>query len=411
MRTGLRRLSSPLVAVALASMLSASSGAVTAVVNPVQFDRWMYPFNSSPGLRQTAPTFGAVGVAGFDNKDGQLLVAGNTVAAGIPSGLGAANYDVVSVRVTATHSTGVFVYDPTYDAWQTYLPVGTPGRVADADAGRPMELYGIGLRNGYTALSLGPISPGIPFFEEYEAFGPSLNAGVRNAFPLDYAVPDPAGDVSNNVIHPTLASGFNPTPWALGVSTSGLAPGAAVPQGVPGVSAGGSFRFQVDLTDPAQLAYVRAGLHAGVVGFAVVSMHETGQMTGGTNPNFYTADATATDPAAIPPKIEIVVNLPVCGDGIDNDADGKVDFPADVGCRDKLWPYEKPQCQDGIDNESDGKIDFDGGASLNGGVPITAPDPNCTTSSRNKEKACGLGFELAVVVPVIAALRKRRRRS
>jgi hypothetical protein len=33
---------------------------------------------------------------------------------------------------------------------------------------------------------------------------------------------------------------------------------------------------------------------------------------------------------------------------------------------------------DGIDNEGDGLIDFDGGASHNGGVPLTAPDPRAS---------------------------------
>ena len=407
MRSRSRRLALLLAVAALVSFRAAGAGALTGLIDPVEFDRWMYPFNSSPGLRPSAPVFGAVGTAGFDNKDGELLIAGNTVAAGIPSGLGAASYDVVSVRVTVTHSIGSIFYDPTYDAWRTYLPPSDPRRVADSDAGRPLELYGIGLRNGFTSLSLGPVNPGTPAFEEYEAFSPTAGVGVRNAYPLDFGVPDAAGDVANNVIHPTLASGFDPSPWAIGVSTSGLAPGAAVPQGVPGVSAGATFRFLVDLSDPAVKTYVQQGLNAGVLGFAVVSLYETAQ-TGGANPNFYTADST--DPAAIAPTIEVVVNLPQCGDGVDNDADGKIDYPADIGCSDRAWKFEKPQCQDGIDNDADGKIDFDGGASLNGGVPIGAIDPSCKTSYRNGEK-CGLGFELVVVVPALAALRKRRRRA
>ena len=54
-----------------------------------------------------------------------------------------------------------------------------------------------------------------------------------------------------------------------------------------------------------------------------------------------------------------------CNDGKDNDNDGKIDYPADIGCYDKLdndEVYEgntrKFQCQDGIDNDSDGKVDF-----------------------------------------------------
>jgi hypothetical protein len=406
-RTRVRRLSSLLAPAAFAALAAAGAEAQPVAIDPVEFDRWMYPFNGTPGIRPSAPVFGAVGTAGFDNRDGQLLIAGNTVAAGIPSGLGAANYEILSVRVTVTHSIGPIFYDPTYDVWQSYLPVGNPARVNDTDAGRPLELYGIGLRNGFTSLSLGPAAPGTPAFEEYESFGPG-GVGVRNAFPLAFGVADPAGDVSNNVLHPTLASGFDPVPWAIGLTTSGLAPGAAVPQGVPGVSPGETFQFQVNVNNPSIRAYIQQGLHAGVLGFAVTSLYESAQ-TGGSNPNFYTADST--DAAAVAPTIEISANWTRCSDGIDNDGDGRTDFPSDVGCKDAAWKFEQPKCQDGIDNESDGKIDFDGGASLNGGVPIGTPDPHCKTAWRNNEKACGLGFELAVIVPVIAALRKRRRRA
>ncbi|MFN0251171.1 MAG: hypothetical protein ACKV2T_30125 [Kofleriaceae bacterium] len=51
-----------------------------------------------------------------------------------------------------------------------------------------------------------------------------------------------------------------------------------------------------------------------------------------------------------------------CGDGEDNDGDGMIDFPDDVGCvglndesEDSL---PSAQCQDGRDNDTDGKIDY-----------------------------------------------------
>lgn len=60
-------------------------------------------------------------------------------------------------------------------------------------------------------------------------------------------------------------------------------------------------------------------------------------------------------------------SLPQCSDGIDNDNDGKIDFPADPGCFSNsdnseinLPPPQPslPQCSDRIDNDNDGKIDF-----------------------------------------------------
>jgi len=53
---------------------------------------------------------------------------------------------------------------------------------------------------------------------------------------------------------------------------------------------------------------------------------------------------------------------PECSDGIDNDGDGLIDFPADCGCTDPSDPAEAPnpptQCSDGVDNDGDGLIDF-----------------------------------------------------
>jgi hypothetical protein len=68
---------------------------------------------------------------------------------------------------------------------------------------------------------------------------------------------------------------------------------------------------------------------------------------------------------------------PACSDSLDNDGDGRTDFPDDPGCMTPGSVTEQPRCQDGIDTDQDGGIDFDGGASLNGGVPLGAPDPEC----------------------------------
>jgi hypothetical protein len=159
---------------------------------------------------------------------------------------------------------------------------------------------------------------GPPGFEENEAY--CAGCGVfgqakRNIFPLDPGVPDPQGDVANNVVRlaPLTGSGFNPSPWAIAKSTSGLAPGATLPQGSFGVSAGETFVFDVNTADPDVLAYVRNGLNAGVLAFAITSMHVTEQQAGGSNPNFYTRDSV--DAGAIAPTMELIVSLPEPGAG------------------------------------------------------------------------------------------------
>jgi hypothetical protein len=47
-------------------------------IAPVNFDRWMYPFNGTPGTRNLAPTFGAPSEApDFDNATA-VIVAVNS---------------------------------------------------------------------------------------------------------------------------------------------------------------------------------------------------------------------------------------------------------------------------------------------------------------------------------------------
>jgi subtilisin family serine protease len=63
-------------------------------------------------------------------------------------------------------------------------------------------------------------------------------------------------------------------------------------------------------------------------------------------------------------------------------------------------------CFDGLDNDGDGAVDVDG----DGGTP----DPHCTSgfdSSENTPSSCGLGPELALLLPLLGALRRGRRRN
>jgi hypothetical protein len=109
----------------------------------------------------------------------------------------------------------------------------------------------------------------------------------------------------------------------------------------------------------------------------------------------------------ISPMSVAVVRLPptACGNGVDDDGDGLVDHPADPGCSSPFDEGELStvQCDNGRDDDGDGTIDWRGDAS---------GDPDCYAISDRSElpsppPGCGLGPELAVLVPALWWMRRR----
>jgi hypothetical protein len=259
----------------------------------VSLDRWMYPFAFTGGTRELAPTFGAAGTPDFDNRDGQFLIVFDTSSAVAP-GLGAANYQINSVTIRAmVGSPAGFAYDPTYDSYRTYLPAADAEFLTDSDAGRPVELHGVGFRNGYTTFSFGPNDGQPPGFEESSPFG-APGVGTRNVFPLGFLTPGSGTDVANNVTDRKESN-----PWAIG--TVLLGPGDPVPDNA-------MLSFAIDLANDDIRDYLQSGLNDGVLGFAITSLHTASQGGGGPpTPQFITRENMSA--GAMPAMLEIDVQV------------------------------------------------------------------------------------------------------
>lgn len=267
-------------------------------------DRWMYTFGSQPGVETEATVFSVLGTAfegTFDIRDGQFLV-GYQTGSRIATGQGMARYRVLSASVVARISRDkVFRYDPTFDALETYLPETDPAYVPDSDAARPIELHAVGYRNGLSAVSFQETTP--------FSFGNPVQKRVRNAFAAQYQNADGTGplvDVSNNCYEEPGYPRFEARPFSVGRCP--LAPGAEVDINT-------DFTFDIDLTDPGAIRYIREGLNAGRLNFMITSLAATVQQSSVT-PSFYTKEYPA-EIGGVPARF----NIRVC-----------VGAPADWNC-------------------------------------------------------------------------------
>lgn len=255
-----------------------SAQGATASFGAPAMDKWMY--GNVPGTyggqRDVAPVFATLNSADEDRMGTFLM--GFSTNPSIPTGRGAGNYLIQSITLRLTVSGDeTFLYDSTYDSYRNYLLSNAQDYEADPDAGHPIELYGVGLRNGYTELS-GAISGTVDHrFHENSPYGPP-GVYTRNAFPLSFGAGGTEIDVSDNV-----SEAFDSSPWAIGL-TQEVDPGDAVP-------AFTEFTFQLDVSNSYVLAYVQEGLNSGMLGLMISTLHPAfGQVGPQTYPIFFTGE-------------------------------------------------------------------------------------------------------------------------
>ena len=246
---------------------------------------------SSPGSVPSVPVFATLHTAEEDRL-GQMLLGFNT-SLSVPTGRGAANYQISSIRLTLTNvNDEAFAYDPSYDSYRTYLPASDPLHQSDADSGRPIEVHGVGFRNGYTRLSFSLSGNATPGFSENSPYGPT-GLHQRNVFARSFGTPRADGDVSDSV-----GEAFETTPFAIGI-TDEVAPGRLVPSDT-------EFRFEMNLTDLSIRGYFQQALNDGALGLMVASLHASTQDGAQTYPRFYTREGALPE---LRPSIEITYQI------------------------------------------------------------------------------------------------------
>lgn len=278
---------------------------------PANLARWMYSFNGNPDSRPTASVFGSLGSEpDFDSRDAQYLLGWNTSNT-IPTGLGARNYLIRRARVTLTlASGGQYAYTGTLRDYRTYFPVDDPRRITPETTAVPVELFGVGFRGGYSALT-------------YPQDGPwGILSGSYHSNRIAYAAGfDTNGalvDVSNNVGDDgtnEIAAPFEVAPFAVGQSTD-VAEGELMPLG-------SRLTFDLNLDDPLIYGYLQQGLNAGNLSFVAASL-VSASFSGPPNyPSFF----TIFSPLATPDQFPILdlegalirTNLDSDGDGLPDD--------------------------------------------------------------------------------------------
>ena len=316
--------------------------ATTAIFSAPAFDDWSYQFNGTPGERATGPTYrGAFVVSGgqfvpetaldpsrravdifaFDTANVSNTTPGVNIATGLPS----SHYQIESVTMTLkmqTSSFGAIHYSTTPESPSAALTEALGGSWSTA---RPIELFGVGLRQDFTAFDFTEFDPEDLLLNEGDH---PYTASGYIAYPLAGSNTDPGGyaDVSNNITGGFSATAvgnstapFAANPWAVGTAV-GITPGNVIP-------AGTVFTFNLNLNELGVEQYLRESLSQGTLALAVSSLHAGSQPGMGFSPypQWFMEDSVGALTGGAAPTLTVNYTIQAPSIPGDFDADGDVD--------------------------------------------------------------------------------------
>ena len=217
----------------------------------VSADRWFYPFNATPGNRILASTFGQDTYTVFDDRDGQFLLVFDLSEIGIPTPIDPSLINFESLRLEVNYEgTNPVIYDNTIDDPSTFGSNSAP----DSDAGRPLEVWPVGWRDGWTAGTFPEDGP-------YSSDGGGFGRSIRNAYPK---TTDANGFLQDAGNQPTL--GFAANPLAIGLS-SNTTPGDLIP-------VDSTIVFEMESLGENENLLLAQGVEDGKLAFLLTSMTE-----------------------------------------------------------------------------------------------------------------------------------------
>ena len=328
---------------ALAGAMACPAEVISVDLPEPTLDRWFYPFNGSAGFRADAPIFGAVGDLdlgfdpAFDNRDGQMLI-GFATSGVVPAGLGPESYTITQASVTVTIKNDLaFGYDPTADPYTSWLPSFHPDFAPDPDPGRPLELFGIGFRCDFTALTFPENGP---FCDNCCCFPPCPCREVRCVYPVDFIGACEPRDISNNV-----DDAFDPTPFGV-ATTDTLLAGDPVPTGTV-------LTFEIDVDNACVQQYLGEALDEGMLDVLVASIFSAVKQQAGAFPTVCCKEAPRVG-FTIADAAQLLVAVTTGGPAGDLDGDGLVgitDFLILLGAWGPCGAPCPPSCPADLDGD------------------------------------------------------------